>query len=206
MLPFQLIYKGKTARSLPSVEFLEGFSFSYNESHWSNKKESLKLLKKVINPYVEKVKEEMSLPIEKKALLICHAFKGQQSQVITDALDNYNLVTVMVPKNLTHLLQPLDLTTNGSFKKMEKAAFRDYFTNTITRQLKIDPQKDVTTIKVDLTLSTLKSIHTMMMTEIYQYFNKDGQETILNGWKAAGVVCAIDEGRSGAIINFNLFF
>ena len=179
---------------------------SYNESHWSNEKESLKLLKEVINPYVEKVKEEMGLPIEQKALLIWDAFKGQQSQVITDALDNYNLVTVMVPKNLTHLLQPLDLTTNGSFKKMEKAAFRDYFTNMITRELKIDPEKDVTTIKVDLTLSTLKSIHTMMMTEIYQPFNKDGQETILNGWKAAGVVCAIDEGRSGAIINFNLFF
>ena len=179
---------------------------SYNESHWSNEKESLKLLKEVINPYVEKVKEEMGLPIEQKALLIWDAFKGQQSQVITDALDNYNLVTVMVPKNLTHLLQPLDLTRNGSFKKMEKAAFRDYFTNTITRELEIDPEKDVTTIKVDLTLSTLKPIHAMVMTEIYQHFNKDGQETILNGWKAAGVVRAVEEGRSGAVIDFNPFF
>ena len=112
----------------------------------------------------------------------------------------------MVPKNLTHLLQPLDLTTNGSFKKMEKAAFRDYFTNTITRELEIDLEKDVTTIKVDLTLSTLKPIHAMVMTEIYQHFNKDGRETILNGWKAAGVVRAVEEGRSGAVIDFNPFF
>ena len=87
----------------------------------------------------------------------------------------------MVLKNLTHLLQPLDLTRNGSFKKMEKAAFRDYFTNTITRELEIDPEKDLTTIKVDLTLSTLKPIHAMVMTKIYQHFNKDGRETILNG-------------------------
>ena len=50
MLPFQLIYKGKTARSLPSVPFLEGFSLSYNESHWSNETETLKLLKEIINP------------------------------------------------------------------------------------------------------------------------------------------------------------
>ena len=188
------------------MEFSEGFSSSYNESHWNNEKESLKLLKEVINPYVEKVKEDMGFSIEQEALLIWDAFKGQQSQVITDALDNYNLVTVMVPKNLTHLLQPLDLTRNGSFKKMEKAAFRDYFTNTITRELEIDPEKDVTTIKVDLTLSTLKPIHTMVITEIYQLFNKDGRETILNGWKAAGVVRAVEERRSGAVIDFNPFF
>ena len=49
-------------------------------------------------------------------------------QVITDALDGYNLVTV-------HLLLPLDLMTNGYFKKMEKAARRDYLTNPIMREL-----------------------------------------------------------------------
>lgn len=74
----------------------------------------------------KKVKEEMGLPIAQKALLIWDAFRGQQSQLIADALDDYNIVTVMVAKNLTHLLQPLDLTTNGSFKKMKRAAFRDY--------------------------------------------------------------------------------
>ena len=76
---------------------------------------------------MEKVKEEMGLPIEQRALLIWDAFKGQQSQMITVPLDKYNLVTVMVPMNLTYLLQLLDLTTNGSFKKMEKAAFKDFY-------------------------------------------------------------------------------
>ena len=71
------------------------------------------------------------------------------------SLTNYNIVTVMVPKNLTHLLQPLDLTTNGSFKKMERAAFREYFTNTITKELQTNPDKDVTTIEVDLQLLSL---------------------------------------------------
>ena len=205
MLPFQLIYKGKTKRSLPTVEFPEGFSLSYNERHWSNEKESLKLLKEVINPYVEKVREEMGLPIDQKALLIWDAFRGQQSQPITDALEDYSLVTVMVPKNLTHLLQPLDLTTNGSFKKMERAAFRDYFTNTIMKELESDPEKDVTTIKVDLKLSTLKPIHAKLMNEIYQHFKQAGRQTILNGWKSAGVVRAVADARSGAVAEFNPF-
>ena len=89
---------------------------------------------------------------------------------------------------------------------MEKAAFRDHFTNMITRELEIGPEKDVTTIKIDLTLSTLKPIHAMMTTNIYQHFNKNGWETILNVWKAAGVIRAVEEGRIGAAIDFNPFF
>ncbi|KAI6652990.1 hypothetical protein LOD99_4067 [Oopsacas minuta] len=38
MLPFQLIYHGKTARSLPTVPFPEGFLLSYSEKHWSNER------------------------------------------------------------------------------------------------------------------------------------------------------------------------
>ena len=93
--------------------------------------------------------------MDQKSLIIWDDFRGQQSQAITDVLDNYHLVTIMMPKNLAHLLQPLDLTTNNSFKNMEKATFRNYFTNTIMKEL----QKDMTTTKVDLKFSTLQ-IHT----------------------------------------------
>ena len=103
------------------------------------------------------------MPIDQNTPLIWDAFRGQQSQAITDVRNDYNLVTVMVPNNLTHLLQPLSLTTNGSFKKMERAGFRDYFTNTITKELESDSEKDVTTMKVDLKLSTLKPIHAKVM-------------------------------------------
>ena len=65
----------------------------------------------------------------------------------------------MVSKNMTHLLQPLDLTTNASVKKMEKKCFSEYFTNAITKEVLRDPKRDVTTIEVDLRLSTLKSEH-----------------------------------------------
>jgi len=60
---------------------------------------------------------------------------------------------------MTHLLQPLDLTTNGAMKKMENCAFSEYFTNCITKELLKDPERDVTNIDVDLKLSTLKPKH-----------------------------------------------
>ena len=42
-----------------------------------------------------------------------------------------DIKVVPVTKNMTRLLQPLDLTNNASVKKMEKRGFSDYFTSTI---------------------------------------------------------------------------
>ena len=43
-LPMQLIYQDKTGLSLPKVEFLDGFSLSVNENHYSNENEGLKFI------------------------------------------------------------------------------------------------------------------------------------------------------------------
>ena len=63
----------------------------------------------------------------------------------------------MVPKNMAHLLQPLDLTTNASVKKMEKKCFSEYITNTITKEMLRDPKRDITTIEVDPRLSNFET-------------------------------------------------
>ncbi|PFX11493.1 hypothetical protein AWC38_SpisGene24750 [Stylophora pistillata] len=96
--------------------------------------------------------------------------------------------------------QPLDLTTNGSVKKMEKRGFSDYFTSTITETLEKDPQRDVTTIEVDLKLSTLKPIHAKLLMSIYEFLQGEkGRKIILNGWKAAGITEAVESARKGRI-------
>ena len=56
---------------------------------------------------------------------------------------------------MTHLLQPFDLEKKPSFKKYEKRALIEYFTSCIMEALTNDPDRDVTTIKSDLCLSTL---------------------------------------------------
>ena len=63
----------------------------------------------------------------------------------------------MVLKNMTHLLQPLDLTTNAAFKKYEKRAFSEFFSARLMEVLKNNPACDVLTIKIDLRLSALKA-------------------------------------------------
>ena len=51
-LPFQLIYGGKTTRSLPKFKFPKEFSLSINENHLSNTQESLKIFREIVIPYV----------------------------------------------------------------------------------------------------------------------------------------------------------
>ena len=116
------------------------------------------------------MKEEKVLPRDQKCLLIWDAFKAQPTTKIEDTLASYDIETVMLPKNMTYLLQPLDLTTNNSLKKFEKKAFTQYFSSSILKELKNDPTCDVTTIKVDLRLSTLKPLHAEIMKNAYNYF------------------------------------
>ena len=47
-LPFQLIYKEKTQRSPLIVDFPDGFYLWYNEKHWGNEKETVRLIEQVL--------------------------------------------------------------------------------------------------------------------------------------------------------------
>ena len=102
----------------------------------------------------------------------------------------------MVPRNMTHLLQPLDLTTNLSFKKYGKRAFSEYFTFCIMEALKIDSDRDVTSIEVDLRLSTLKLRHAKVMADLYHHLQSHkGRKIIKAGWKAAGITNILQNSR-----------
>ena len=127
MLSFQFIYTGKKERSLPGFTFLDGFCLAFNQKHWCNETETIRLI------------EEKALPQSQKSLLVWDAFKAQSIPKVMDTLSSYGLESVIVPKNTDHLLHLLDLTTNSSFKKYEKWAFSEYFTSCVLEALTNDP-------------------------------------------------------------------
>ena len=66
---------------------------------------------------------------------------------------------------------------------MGQREFSDYFTNSMTDALLADPKRDVTTIKVDLKLSTLKPIHAKTVSKVYEHLKRDkGKQVTLNGF------------------------
>ena len=80
LLLMQVIYKGKTERCLPKVRpGDEYFLFSYNDNHWSNEKESIRVIDCILASYIEYVKTDLKLQKDQKCLLIWDAFTGQNT-------------------------------------------------------------------------------------------------------------------------------
>ena len=91
-LPVQLIYGGKTSKSLPRVNFHKSFSLSANPKHYSNEQELIKVLEKIIIPYLRKEREQLKMEKDQAALLIMDVFKGQMTSPILEILLNKSIL------------------------------------------------------------------------------------------------------------------
>ena len=177
MLPFKNIYTGKNERCLPkNAAGKENFLFPYNEKYWSNDVGTSSLIDEIIPTYIENVKRELQVPNDQKSLLIWEAFKGQGTPRVQERFAELSVVVVMVSKNMTHLLQSLDVTTYSTIKKIEEKQFNNYIASVFTKEMLIDSSRDVTTIKIDLKLSTLKPLH--LNTQIFNYLKTSDGESI----------------------------
>lgn len=195
-LPMQLIYGGTTAKSLPRFKFPDEFSLSFNKTHYSNENESCKLIEEVLKPYINKVIKDEKLPIDQKALVIMDVFTGQMTSKVLDLYKEQNIEIACVPANMTHLLQPLDLTVNGYAKKYTRRKFNDWYTTQIGMQL--DEGKSLQDITVPLLLSHLKPIHAQWMVDLYNEMTKEsGKNTIKSAWRTAGITEALESGING---------
>ena len=103
ILQFQLIYKEKIQRSLPTVGLPHGFCLSYNEKHWSNEKETVLLIKLVLVLYIKKFKEEKGLTNDEESFLIWDAFKAQSSANVSDVLSKLRNESILVSKSMTRI-------------------------------------------------------------------------------------------------------
>ena len=156
VLPFQIIYGGKTARSIPKVIFPKGFSLSANPSHYSNTEEVCKHLKEIVIPYVNEVRERLNNP-DQYALLIWDVFRGQTTDEVSSLLTVNKIMYEFVPNNMTADFQVLDLTVNGWLKDLMKAKFNDWF----AQQLRVQLENGTALENIDIKflLSTMKPLH-----------------------------------------------
>ena len=107
-----------------------------------------------------------------------------------------------MPKNLTHLLAPLDLTVNKSLRTLEGREFSKYYSDSIANSLRQNPTAPIEDAKVDVRLSVIKPIHVATMKKAYQFFcSSKGQAIISSGFRAAGIQEAVNKARAESIAN-----
>ena len=108
------------------------------------------------------------------------AFRGQTTDHEAQILDSLNIKVVKVPANMTHFLQPLDLTVNGSAENFMRKKFVTWYAEKIKKQM--DAGVPAEGIDVNLEPTSLKALHANWLIGLYNVLTAaDGRETVLNG-------------------------
>ena len=193
LLPFQLIYAGKTKKCLPKFKFPRSFNVTFTESHWSNTQKAIEHFETVIFPYLNRIKENNGYPGEQKSLVIMDTFRGQDNDDLKKlCAENYCQV-VIVPHYLTYKFQPLDLTVNQSAKSFIAEKYNSWFSGEVSK-LRMQGQ-DPCDVKVPLRLTVIKPLHAKWILELYNRL-EGGKGLIRNGLVAAGITEAIEDAKS----------
>ena len=124
LMPFQVIYQGKTSGCLPHVNFPTDWHATFTPNRWSNEQKMKEYLELIIFPFVRLKHRELDLSAEHPALAIFEVFKGQQTADIRGMLEKENILIVPVPPNCTDRLQPMDLSVNKPVKNSCERSLR----------------------------------------------------------------------------------
>ena len=178
VLPYQIIYGGKTSRSLPKVKFPDGFSLSANEKHYSNTEEVCKQLKEIVIPYVQEEREKMG-DLEQFALFIWDVFRGQKTEKVSTLLRENKILFEFVLNNMTPYFQVLDLIVNGWLKHFMSIKFNEWFAGQLRSQL--DSKVPIENIDIKFLLTTMKPLHAGWLISSYDKLSSaEGKQVILS--------------------------
>ena len=197
-LPIQLIYGGKTKKSIPAVKYPDEFHVTANLKHYSNERESLEMMRKIIISYVEEQRRRLHLSNSHSAVLIMDLFKGQMKDAVKKVLKENRILLEKVPANLTYLFQPLDVQggPNSYVKRMMKNKFTLWYADQIDQAL--DAGTALSNIEVSLRLSTVKLLHAKWILQVYNHMTSaEGKKVCLKGWDNAGISDAVRKGLKG---------
>ena len=192
-LPMQLIYKGKTKRSLPKFKFPNSFLVTFIENYWSNTDKSVEFFEEIIFPYLDKVKKENRYPNEQYSLIVMDTFKGQDNDTLKELCSQNNCEVVIVPHNLTHKFQSLDISVNKAAKAFIQNLYNEWFSNQVAIQLKHGI--DHADVKISSKLSDLKPLHASWIVELYHHLSNE-VEMIISGFDSAGITEAVNDANS----------
>ena len=159
----------------------------HNIKHWLNEESMLLYISDIIVPFVTRTREEMGVGKEQQALAIFDHFNGQLTEKISQALDDENIHSVIVPGGCTDQLQPLDLTVNRVAKSFLQERFREWYAEKIANQF-CDEEAVV------LTTAQMKSISARWLIELYEHFH-DNPLHAVNGFLSDDKLQSINAGK-----------
>ena len=100
-LPIQLVYQGKTDKSLPRFQFPSDWDVTCTTNHWCNESTMRQYIQRIILPYLNQKRQELKVSAVQPAVLIFDNFKGQCTTELFKLLDSKNINVILIPANCT---------------------------------------------------------------------------------------------------------
>ncbi|GLB39952.1 hypothetical protein LshimejAT787_0704620 [Lyophyllum shimeji] len=185
ILPFQQVWSGKTANSLPNASapgysdaLEEGFDFAFADSpkkssHFSTFKTMREWIKNILKPYIDNFieinRERLNLQDDQKAILL---------------IDCYPVHIA----GCTGIFQPADLVLNRVIKHFLRQEALHFLVESHSKQLKegLTPEK----VQVTTSLPTLRNASVQPVVKLYRYLRSyAGRQLVKRAWEK----CAVGE-------------
>ena len=148
--------------------------------------------------HIDSVRTSINNP-EQKALLISDLFRAQHTHTLKDLMTANNCILQKVPVNMTHHLQPLDISINGLAKKFMRNKYEDWYAKNIVCQLNGGVSSD--NVKIDTRFTVIREVHARWINELFVYL-KGRPDDIRKGFEKSGIT---DACRSDLTVDDNPF-
>lgn len=125
---------------------------------------------------------ELGLSASHPALVLFDHFRGQNRERCFEFLEDHHIHHVLIPKNCTDQLQPLDVAVNKPVKDFMKAKFQKWYAEQVASQLKDNKG----TQSVDMRMSIMKPIGAQWLLSMFDHF-KQRPDIIRNGFNRSEI-------------------
>lgn len=126
VLPFQMIFTGKTDRCHPSHVKPDGCIWAHTQSHWQSVSTYCDVIKEIVIPYKNDTIRRLNLPINQVTILKHDLHFTHKDEAVLALMRNNNIVPLFVPAGCTDLMQECDTVVNKPFKNGVRNAYRDH--------------------------------------------------------------------------------
>lgn len=184
LLPLQLIFQGKTARSLPeatAASIAAQCHLTFSENHWSSQTTMREYITEILMPYAETCIRKHRLHADAHIILVLDVWSVHKSEEFRMFLRTQHprIHLVFVPANCTSKLQVADVSLQRPFKHSITRRFNEWAVRQIKEQI---VSNNVVGLAGLLKMSTVKPLALQWCVESWSVL-KERHELITDAWQ-----------------------